>query len=99
MIHVHYFLQVLKIVWALLARGCRCLYSPSCREGSFSETGGSKPRLPHTVLWRIGSMVLAKAVRNCPKRGQSNTSTVDLASLRTPKRTKSTISVSRKATL
>src|SRR5215208_6775869 len=23
-----------------------CLYSLECREGSFSETGGSKPRLP-----------------------------------------------------
>src|SRR5215211_6634623 len=44
MIHVHYFLQVLKIVWALLARGCRCLHSPSCREGSFSEINGSKAR-------------------------------------------------------
>src|SRR5215211_4995664 len=43
MIHVHYFLQVPKIVYPLLARGCRCLYSPSCREGSFSEVGGSKP--------------------------------------------------------
>src|SRR5215212_8516874 len=23
----------------------------NCREGSFSETGGSKPRHQHTVLW------------------------------------------------
>src|SRR5215218_274556 len=37
--------------------------------------------------------------RNCPKRGRSNASTVDLGGIRRPNGPTSTISVSRKATL
>src|SRR5215218_4384388 len=98
MIHVHYFLQVLKIVWALLARGCRCLYSPSCREGSFSETqrlsGRKKGRgvenpgpLEHVMQqdFLTGLAYSSQAsMFTCRTTLPSRTSSVVAASTRTP---------------
>src|SRR4051812_17873397 len=42
MSHMHYFLQFTRINLSPPARGSFCLYSPSCREGSFAETGVSR---------------------------------------------------------
>src|SRR5215203_655161 len=61
MIHVHYFLQFPEnnLRWPI--RVCCCLYSPSCREGSFSET-----ELPLNPI--LGN-------RACGVRGSFNTTT------------------------